>query len=84
VLSAFGEEALTRGLPQRVVEHVRRGLSIDPYRDDLNAQYMEALGRLGRRSDLVVHYQRYTTLLEADLGLDPPVEVRDLYARLIR
>jgi ATP/maltotriose-dependent transcriptional regulator MalT/DNA-binding SARP family transcriptional activator len=47
VLSAYGEEALTRDQPQRAVDHIRRGLAIDPYRDDLNAQYMEALGRLG-------------------------------------
>jgi DNA-binding SARP family transcriptional activator len=84
VLSAYGEEALTRDQPQRAVEHIRRGLAIDPYRDDLNAQYMEALGRLGRRSEMVSHYQRYTTLLESELGLDPPREVRELYARLIR
>jgi DNA-binding SARP family transcriptional activator len=84
VLSGYGEEALTRDLPQRAVEHIRRGLSIDPYRDDLNAQYMEALGRLGRRSEVVAHYQRYTNLLGTELGLDPPIEVRELYARLIR
>jgi DNA-binding SARP family transcriptional activator len=84
VLSAYGEEALTRDQPQRAVEHIRRGLAIDPYRDDLNAQYMEALGRLGRRSEVVSHYQRYTTLLGSELGLDPPREVRELYARLIR
>ena len=59
-------------------------LAIDPYRDDLNAQFLEALGRLGRRSEVVSHYQRYTTLLESELGLDPPREVRDLYTRLIR
>ena len=84
ILSGYGEEALTRDLPQRAVEHIRRGLSIDPYRDDLNAQYMEALGRLGRRSEVVAHYQRYTNLLGTELGLDPPREVRELYARLIR
>jgi DNA-binding SARP family transcriptional activator len=84
VLSAYGEEALTRDQPQRAVEHIRRGLAIDPYRDDLNAQYMEALGRLGRRSEVVTHYQRYTNLLENELGLDPPREVRELYSRLIR
>jgi DNA-binding SARP family transcriptional activator len=42
------------------------------------------LGRLGRRSEVVTHYQRYTNLLESELGLEPPREVRDLYARLIR
>jgi DNA-binding SARP family transcriptional activator/ATP/maltotriose-dependent transcriptional regulator MalT len=84
VLSAYGEEALTRDQAGRAVEHIRRGLAIDPYRDDLNAQYLEALGRLGRRSEVVSHYQRYTTLLGSELGLDPPREVRELYARLIR
>jgi two-component SAPR family response regulator len=43
----------------------------------------EALGRLGRRSDIVAHYQRYVRLLSEELGLDPPQEVRELYNRLI-
>jgi DNA-binding SARP family transcriptional activator len=83
ILSAYGEEALNRDQASRAVDHIRRGLVIDPYRDDLNAQYMEALGRLGRRSEVVTHYHRYRTLLESELGLDPPKEVRELYTRLI-
>ncbi|MES0339699.1 MAG: bacterial transcriptional activator domain-containing protein [Anaerolineales bacterium] len=45
--------------------------------------FLEALGRLGRRSEVVEHYQRYVRLLSDELGLDPPDEVRELYTRLI-
>jgi DNA-binding SARP family transcriptional activator len=44
---------------------------------------MEALGRLGRRSELVAHYQDYVQLLRQELALDPPPHLTELYDRLI-
>jgi DNA-binding SARP family transcriptional activator len=41
------------------------------------------LGQLGRRGDLVAHYQQYVRQLADELGLDPPEELRALYSRLI-
>ena len=83
LLTIHAEEALVRDQPLRAVGTLRRALDLDPYRDDLNMQYMEALGRLERRSEVVAHYQRYVRLLSDELGLDPPPSVRDLYAKLI-
>lgn len=65
------------------IASLREALKIDPLRDDTNRFYLEALGRLGRRSEIVGHYQQYVRLLSEELGLDPPDEVRDLYDRLI-
>ena len=83
LLASHAEEALVRDQPQRAVGTLRRALEIDPYRDDINRQFMEALGRLGRRSEVVAHYQRYVRLIADELGLDPSPQIREAYDRLI-
>ena len=72
-----------RDQPHRALQTLRQALEIDPYRDDTNYQLLEALGRLGRRREVVEHYQRFIQLLAEDLGLDPSEEIRNLYTRLI-
>jgi LuxR family transcriptional regulator, maltose regulon positive regulatory protein len=62
---------------------VIRGLAIDPYRDELHQRMLKILGALGRKHEVVDHYQKYVYLLRKDLGLDPPLETRSLYASLI-
>jgi DNA-binding SARP family transcriptional activator len=83
LLSLHAQEALVRDQASRAVQTLREALEIDPLRDDTNLHYLEALGRLGRRSEAVDHYQRYVRLLADELGLDPPEEVRNLYTRLL-
>jgi len=83
LLAQQAREAMVRDQPARALQTLREALEIDPYRDDMNLQYLEALGRLGRRSEAVEHYQRYVRLLANELGLDPPEEVRAFYAKLI-
>jgi len=62
---------------------VLRGLAIDPYRDELHQRMLKILAALGRKHEVVDHYQKYVFLLRKDLGLDPPSETRSLYASLI-
>jgi len=83
LLAQHAEEALIRDEPERAVSTLRQALQIDPLRDDTNLHFLEALGRLGRRSELVEHYQQYMRRLSDELGLDPPEEVRKIYTRLI-
>jgi DNA-binding SARP family transcriptional activator len=83
LLSYHAQEALVRDQASRAIQTLREALEIDPFRDDTNMHYLEALGRLGRRSEAVDHYQRYVRLLAEELGLDPPEEIRNLYTRLI-
>jgi two-component SAPR family response regulator len=83
VLARYSEEALVRDRASEAVEILRQAIRINPLRDDTNRFYLEALGRLGRRSELVAHYQDYVRLLRQELGLDPPEELIQLYERLI-
>jgi DNA-binding SARP family transcriptional activator len=83
LLGEHAQEALVRDQPDRALRTLRQALDLDPLRDDTNLRYLEALGRLGRRSELVEHYQNYSRLLSNELGLDPPEPMRELYARLI-
>jgi DNA-binding SARP family transcriptional activator len=81
--ASYADEALLRDQPLRAVTALREALKMDPTRDDLNLRILEVLGRLGRRSEIVSHYQRYVRLLADELGLDPPEVLRDTYSRLI-
>jgi ATP/maltotriose-dependent transcriptional regulator MalT len=83
LLAAYSEEALAHDDPQRAVASLREALQIDPYRDDTNRQYLEALGVLGRRTEIIRHYQKYSQLLVDELDLEPSEEFRTLYRRLI-
>jgi len=83
LVADHADEALMRDQPDKAENLLRDALAIDPYRDDLNLRYILMLGRLNRRSALVAHYQRYVDLLSSDLGLDPSVEVREAYSRMI-
>ena len=60
-----------------------RGLEVDPFRDDLHQRMLSILAAMGRKHEVVDHYQKYVILLRNDLGLDPPLETRALYDSLI-
>jgi ATP/maltotriose-dependent transcriptional regulator MalT len=83
LLVAHVDEALIRNQPLRALSSLKRALNLDPYRDDLNHKYLETLGFLERRSEIVAHYQSYVQLLANDLALDPPDSIRSLYEKLI-
>lgn len=83
LLASFSEEALVRGQASEAIGWLREALTLDPLRDDTNRFYLEAIGTLGRRSEIVTHYQEYVRALGEELGLDPPEDVRELYDRLI-
>jgi DNA-binding SARP family transcriptional activator len=83
LLAEFSEEALVQDDPQRAMESLREALRIDPFRDDLNRQFLEALGVLGRRTEIIRHYHKYADLLAEELELEPSDEIRTLYHRLI-
>jgi LuxR family transcriptional regulator, maltose regulon positive regulatory protein len=83
LLSEYSDEllALTRYADARVI--LARALVLEPLRDDLHGRMLACLAALGRRHEVVDHYRRYRETLRTELGLDPPVETRSLYARLI-
>lgn len=82
-LNEHASEALALGKDEYALKSLRKAISLDPLRDDLNMRYLELLSQMGRRSDAVSHYQAYCRLLAEELGLDPPQEARNLYERII-
>jgi LuxR family maltose regulon positive regulatory protein len=62
---------------------IARGLAMDPYRDELHQRMLKILAAMGRKHEVIDHYQKYILLLRKDLGLDPPPETRSLYSSLI-
>jgi DNA-binding SARP family transcriptional activator len=83
LLGEYSEEAMVRNQLAKAASSLREMLRLEPFRDEANSKYMEVLGALGRRGDLVAHYQQYVRQLADELGLDPPEEMRQLYTRLI-
>jgi two-component SAPR family response regulator len=83
IMASYSQEALVRDRPSEALDLLRQAIRLNPLRDDTNRYYMEALGRLGRRSELVAHYQDYVQLLRQELALDPPPHLTELYDRLI-
>ena len=83
LLALAADEAMVSAQPESAARFLRTALNIDPYRDDVHLRYLEALGELGRQSEIVSHYRGYVRLLADELGLDPPEPIRSLYQRLI-
>jgi DNA-binding SARP family transcriptional activator len=80
----LAEEAIRKGQPQRAIEPLRSALALDPFRDDLNMKYLEALESLERRSEILSHYQGYAQLIRDELGLEPSEGIRKLHDRVVK
>jgi LuxR family maltose regulon positive regulatory protein len=83
VIREAADECLTLCRYEDARGLVARGLEIDPFRDELHQRMLKILASLGRKHEVVDHYQQYILLLRTDLGLDPPLETRALYDSLI-
>jgi DNA-binding SARP family transcriptional activator len=83
VLTEHAAESEAHGQMERALESLAKSLAIDPLRDDLNYRYLDTLGRLGRRNQVIGHYQKYVHRLTDELGLDPPEETQRLYEQII-
>ncbi len=84
VLRQFSEAAFAKGRPEETRRALQAALEIEPLHDGLHHEYLRILGALGMRSEIVSHYQHYSRLLRDELGLDPPLKTRQLYAELIK
>ncbi len=83
VIREAADECLSVCRNEEARAYAARGLEIDPFRDDLHQRMLKVLAALGRKHEVVDHYQKYVFLLRNDLGLDPPLETRALYDSLI-
>jgi ATP/maltotriose-dependent transcriptional regulator MalT len=81
ILVEYAKEALLRNLPLEGLRSARKALRINELREDVNVLLIEALGRLGRQSELDKHYRRYIQMLKDDLGIAPAGIVEDAFDR---
>jgi predicted ATPase/DNA-binding SARP family transcriptional activator len=68
-------DELVAGLERLVAEH--------PLREHLRAQLMTALYRSGRQAEALARYRDGRTYLDAELGLEPGAELRELERRIL-
>ncbi len=84
VLCAYADELMNLTRYSQAREMLSKAIAVDHLRDDLHERMLICLARLGRRHEVVDYYRRYREVLRAELGLDPPPEMRALYAQLIQ
>jgi predicted ATPase/DNA-binding SARP family transcriptional activator len=66
----------------RAIQHARRLIALDPWREDAVRQLMRLLAWSGQRAAAIEQFARLTQRLEEDLGVEPELETRDLLARI--
>jgi len=64
-------------------ECYQRLLERDGYREDAHYQLMRSYLYLDRRGDALRQYERCSSILASDLGLEPMPELQELYQRVI-
>jgi len=67
---------------EAAVDWYRRALEADELREDVHRSIMRCYTEAGRRSQALVQYQRCQEILRSELGLEPSLETRQLYARI--
>ena len=75
---------LVLGQHRRIVAELEALLIEHPLRERLLCQLMMALYRSGRQADALDAYLRARSVLNAQLGLEPGPEVRELQTRILR
>ncbi|WP_211257735.1 AfsR/SARP family transcriptional regulator [Lentzea albidocapillata] len=74
-LAAGGGGELVAELAARVASH--------PLNEHVARQYLLALHRAGRGTDALEHYRRIRERLQAELGTEPSVALRELHQRIL-
>lgn len=71
-----------QGNLDQAIASARRQLDLDPLNEISQRQLMRLLADGGQRSAALAQYEQSRALLQADLGVDPEPETRELYERL--
>ncbi len=74
---------LERDDPCEAVVYARRGISTDPYREDLYQAALSAHIAAGQRSAAIETFLQCRTQLSEELGLDPSAKTYDLYSQVL-
>jgi DNA-binding SARP family transcriptional activator/Tfp pilus assembly protein PilF len=67
---------------EAAIDWYRRALEADELREDVHRSIMRCYAEAGRRSQALTQYQRCREILRHELGLEPSLETRQLYARI--
>jgi DNA-binding SARP family transcriptional activator len=84
VLDRLGRIYMTQAHFEEAAECYQRLLARDGYREDAHAQLMRCYWQLDRRGDALRQYERCTTILANELGLEPLPEIQALYHAIAR
>ncbi|GLZ30483.1 SARP family transcriptional regulator [Lentzea sp. NBRC 105346] len=74
---------LDRGLSGELVAELRTLTQEHPFRERFWRQLMLALHRSGQQAEALAAYREVGSLLAAELGIDPSLELRDLHQALL-
>ena len=74
----LAEGLSAEGREEDAIEMWRRRLDFDPACEPAHRSLMQALFRLGRRSDALRQYQKCKKTLDRELGVEPSPETEDL------
>ena len=86
-LEALGgrfDAMLAVGRQAEAIGELQALVGLYPLDERLRAQLMKALYRTGRQADALESYRAYRALLDAELGLEPNVELRELEQAILR
>ena len=78
----FVHTLVAQNRTEEAIEALNRRLVMDPACEPAHSKLMELLARIGRRSDALRQYQTCVEALERELGAEPSVETKSLYASL--
>lgn len=75
--------AARRGQHERALDHGRRILATDPFRESVQRDVMLLLILNGQRADAVHAYQHLKSVLRSDLGIDPMPDTKLLHEQIL-
>jgi ATP/maltotriose-dependent transcriptional regulator MalT/DNA-binding SARP family transcriptional activator len=80
-IARFWQQA---GETERAADYLQRTLEVDDLAEGTYRQLMQYLSALGRRAEAVELYARCRSNLSARLGVEPSVETRQIYDKLLQ
>jgi len=81
-LAQLAEFQAATGQLEAALQHARRQLALDPWREPAFRQAMRFLALAGQRSAALAEFERCRQALNAELGVEPETETRALYERI--
>jgi len=79
-LTAYYQES---GSHERALQLAQRQVELEPYQEAAHQQVMWSLALNGQRNEALMHYDRFKSLLESELGVAPLEGTQEMYTRLM-